>query len=209
MRIVGALLIIALYGPLQTLSKGEPQLKRRPEQGSRSTIPAISGMQCITFDPKTLTENDVADGPIMHGHLHWLYGNRKRRDNRRVLGIIQSFRMDASCWIDDPGGYPFHFMLVDGKAPFGNMKGEDCSDHHFVNLKLVDFGPGEMAIRDGRGPRTGFRIISSEKKDEWWLYWFKTREAAEASFSAIHTFGFSQVCYVGRPTPSMEYLKAR
>ncbi|MCU1305890.1 MAG: hypothetical protein JWN45_585, partial [Acidobacteriaceae bacterium] len=99
--------------------KSEPRLKTRTDSDVHSTkIPAITGMQCVTFNPKTLTEADIAHGPTLHGNLHWLYGPEQSQNDREVLRIIREYGMNASCWIDDPYT-PFHFMLVDGKAPTG------------------------------------------------------------------------------------------
>jgi hypothetical protein len=191
-------LLMATVAAAQLKSfKREPQLKTRTDSDVNSTkIPAIEGMQCVTFDPKTLTEEDVAHGPTMRGNLHWLYGTEPSQDDRKVLRIIQKYGMNASCWIDDPFA-PFHFMLVDGKAPTGELRGEECFPHNLSNLHLVQLGGG-------------YRIIADNKDGQMWTFAFETKQAAEATFTAINRFAFTQECYFRR-TPagtSFSYLKA-
>ena len=188
--------------------KPEPQLRTRTDADVHSTkIPAIDGMQCVTFDPKKLTEEDVAHGPIMQGNLHWLYGTEPSQDDREVLRIIQKYGMNASCWIDDPFA-PFHFMLVDGKAPTGELRGEECFPHHLSNLHLVQLGDGPVKHHDGTSQ--GFRIIADNTDGQMLMFAFKTKQAAEAAITAINRFAFTQECYFRR-TPagtSFSYLKA-
>jgi hypothetical protein len=182
--------------------KPEPRLKTRAPSDVHSTrIPWIDGMQCVTFDPKTLTAEEVAHGPILHGHLHWLYGNEQSQDDRAVLRIIQQYGMNASCWIDDPNS-PFHFMLVDGKAPTGEVRGEECFEHNLSNLHLVQLGD----LHDG----TRLRVLADNRDGQMRTFAFKTNRAAKAALTAIKRFAFTQECYFQRiPVgTSFSYLKA-
>ncbi|MCU1310494.1 MAG: hypothetical protein JWO20_1619 [Candidatus Angelobacter sp.] len=160
-------------------------------------------MQCVTFDPKTLTEEDIAHGPTLHGNLHWLYGPEQSQNDREVLRIIQEYGMNASCWIDDPYT-PFHFMLVDGKAPTGEVRGEECFPHHLSNLHLVQIG-GPMKHHG-----QSLRVIADSSDGQMWMYAFETKQAAEAAITAINRFAFTQECYYQRIAvgTSFSYLKA-
>jgi len=116
--------------------------------------------------------------------------------------------MNASCWIDDPFA-PFHFMLVDGKAPTGELRGEECFPHHLSNLHLVQLGDGPVKHHDGTSQ--GFRIIADNKDGQMLMFAFKTKQAAEAAITAMNRFAFTQECYFRR-TPagtSFSYLKAQ
>jgi len=196
------LLMATVAAAQQKSLKPEPQLRTRTDADVHSTkIPAIDGMQCVTFDPKTLTEADVAHGPTLHGHLHWLYGTEQSQDDSAVLRIIHYYGMNASCWIDDPNA-PFHFMLVDGKAPTGELKGEECFPHQLSNLHLVQLGD----YHDG----TRLRVIADNRDGQMWMFAFKTKQAAKAALTAINRFAFTQECYFQRiPVgTSFSYLKA-
>jgi hypothetical protein len=206
---VSLVLLVATVAAAQQRSfKGEPQLKTRTNSAVHSTeIPVIRGMQCVTFNPKTLTEEEVAHGPIVHGNLHWLYGTEQSQDDGEVLRIIRKYGMNASCWIDDPLA-PFHFMLVDGKAPTGELRGEECFSHHLSNLHLVQLSGGPMKYGDGTGP--SYRIIADNKDGQMWMFAFGSKQSAKAALIAINRFAFTQECYFRR-TPagtSFSYLKA-
>jgi len=197
-RVWLVLLIATVATAQQELFKREPHLKTRTDSDVHSTkIPWIDGMQCVTFNPRTLTEEDVAHGPTIHGNLHWLYGTEQSQDDREVLRIIQTYGMNASCWIDDPFA-PFHFMLVDGKAPTGELRGEECFPHNLSNLHLVQLGGG-------------YRVIADNSDRQMLVFAFKTKQAAEAAFTAMNRFAFTQECYFRRTQAgtSFSYLKAQ
>ncbi|MCU1285986.1 MAG: hypothetical protein JWO13_2336 [Acidobacteriales bacterium] len=197
------LLMATVAAAQQSSLTREPQLKTRTDADVHSTaIPSIRGMQCVTFNPKTLTEKEIARGPTLHGYLHWLYGTEQSQDDHEVLRIIQGYGMNASCWIDDPFS-PFHFMLVDGKAPTGKIKGEECFAHHLSHLHLVQ-------LRDNEGTGHNYRVIADNKDGQMRMFAFATKRAADAALAAINRFAFTQECYFRR-TPagiSFNYLKA-
>jgi hypothetical protein len=68
---------------------------------------------------------------------------------------------------------------------------EDCLPFNTAGLSVESIG-GRWKIVEG----------------SHWLFDFADNEAeAREAFKAIHFQGFNQVCYVGRPGPSMTYLK--
>ncbi|MCU1285173.1 MAG: hypothetical protein JWO13_1523 [Acidobacteriales bacterium] len=188
--------------------KAAPELKARTKEevGSKEIRP-IPGMQCVLFDPNTLTKKEMKDGPKPFGTLHWLYTNMKSQDDGYVLKIIKHYGMNASCTINDSFN-PFHFMLVDGHAPTGKMTGELCFHYHLSSLRLVYYGPGPIRWYSYGKDMRGYHIEWGGVKHGALMHSFIDKEAALSAIEAIKAFSLTYDCYYQRPYASFTYMKS-
>ncbi|HYM61909.1 MAG TPA: hypothetical protein VEZ11_13580, partial [Thermoanaerobaculia bacterium] len=103
---------------------------------------------------------------------------------------IKHYQANQSCFVCRPRP-SFQYLLVNGNAPVGAVAGEDCLGFNIntIEVKLVG---GRWKIVDGNH----------------WMYDFGSNEAeARQAFAIIKKHGFTHSCYVGRPGPSLEYLR--
>jgi len=90
------------------------------------------------------------------------------------------------------GSNPQNTQPTDPTPPQANLR-EDCSS----------FNPRSLSLRD-RGGSGGWTIAQGGRL----LFAFgDKKEAAHESLELIKAYGFNQSCFVGRPGPSMTYLK--
>jgi hypothetical protein len=146
---------------------------------------------CITFNPSTVTVKNL-DGrwTIVDGnHLMFNFGPN-RTEALQALRIIKHYRMNSSCFVGRPDP-SFQYLLVNGRAPQGNMPGEDC----------VSFNPNSIEVRNIGG---SWKIVDGSH----WVFDFGSKEdEARKAFAIIKKHGFTRSCFVGRPDPSFQYLK--
>ncbi len=72
---------------------------------------------------------------------------------------------------------------------------EDCVSHNLSNLQLQSRGWWSL--------RT-WRIVDGSHQ----LFYFgRSRSEAQQALDIINQFGFTSTCYIGRPDPSMQYLR--
>jgi hypothetical protein len=111
---------------------------------------------------------------------------------RRARSIIQHYRMNRRCEVGDAITY----WLADGRPPAGGYPGEDC----------VGIDPMRLSVKaDPAPPNTKRWVIVSG--DAHFAFAAPTAAMAEEAAAAIRHYGFARSCFVGRPGPSMVYLR--
>jgi hypothetical protein len=89
---------------------------------------------------------------------------------------------------------PMMYWLTDsGAAPSGSLAGEDCIGFDPANLAVIEVG-GRWKIAEGA---------------HWLLDFGPGHGNAVAGLHFIRKHGFNEMCFVGRPGPSMTYFKGR
>ena len=83
------------------------------------------------------------------------------------------------------------YWLVNGAAPTGSVSGEDCISFNPSNIEVSYVG-GNWKIVEG---------------SHWILDFGQNKAEAYEAYDIIMKYGFSEICYVGRPGPSMTYFK--
>jgi len=65
-------------------------------------------------------------------------------------------------------------------------------------------------MKNPDGTSKGFGVVADSRDRQMWMYAFETKQAAEAAFTAINRFAFTQECYFERTPASMSftYFKA-
>lgn len=117
-------------------------------------------------------------------------GSTAEKEMQSALNIINHYELVYQCFVDRPDAPMKYWKTADGKLPSGTISGEDCLP--FKNSTL------EVKLRGGM-----YYVFSSGSS----MFRFDTKESAELAVGILKGYGAGAVCYVGRPDPSMIYLK--
>lgn len=146
---------------------------------------------CIQFNPATVIVHQMNGRWKIVDGGHWLFdfeSNQAAAHN--ALNVIKHYRMNRACFVGRPNP-SFSYMLAKGGSPSGPMAGEDC----------VAFDPRTITVSKIQG---GWKIVSGRH----WLFDVGQSETeARQALGIIRQHGFSQSCFVGRPTPHFTYLR--
>lgn len=129
---------------------------------------------------------------------HWMIDTgTSKAEADRVLQIIKHYKLASMCFVGRPrcgDVRPMMYWLTDtGAAPSGNLAGEDCIPFDPDHLAVIDVG-GRWKIAEGA---------------HWLLDFGPGHGNAVAALHFIRKYRFNEMCFVGRPDPSMTYFKRR
>ena len=112
-----------------------------------------------------------------------------RAEAEQCLRIIRHYRLDSRGFVGRPDP-SLEYWLTGGRAPVGSMPGEDA----------IRFNPRNLQVKNIRG---SWKIVEG---NHYLLSFPNQREASEA-LQIIRRYGFTHLCFVGRPNASMTYLR--
>ena len=169
----------------------------------------IAGNTVTIIDPPWIPEDQIpfnraelaviqAGGrwKVAEGGSHWMIDTgTSQAEAQRVLDIINHYQLSRMCFVGRPrcgDVRPMMYWLTDaGDAPSGSLADEDCLPFDPANLAVVEIG-GRWKVVEGTH----------------WLLDFGAGEGnAIAALHVIRKYQFNQICFVGRPDPSMTYFK--
>ena len=154
---------------------------------------------CIPFNRADVAATQIGGRwKVVEGGSHWMLDTGSSQwEAQRAVEIINHYKLAQMCFVGRPrcGSInPMMYWLNDqGRAPSGQLPGEDCIAFDRDHLAVVEIG-GRWKVVEGTH----------------WLLDFGPGEGnARAALHFIRKHRFDQVCYVGRPDPSMTYFKTR
>lgn len=129
---------------------------------------------------------------------HWMIDTgSSKAEADRILEIINHYKLASMCFVGRPSCgdvRPMMYWLTNaGAAPSGNMPGEDCIPFDPDHLAVVEVG-GRWKVAEGA---------------HWLLDFGAGHGNAVAALQFIRKYRFNEMCFVGRPDPSMTYFKRR
>jgi hypothetical protein len=129
---------------------------------------------------------------------HWMIDTgSSKAEADRIVEIIKHYKLGLMCFVGRPtcgDVTPMMYWLTDsGAAPNGSLAGEDCLAFNPANLAVIDVG-GRWKVAEGA---------------HWLLDFGPGHGNAVAALHFIRKYGFNEICFVGRPGPSMTYFKRR
>jgi len=152
----------------------------------------------ITFNRASLAVGQFGGRwKVVEGN-HWLIDTgASKAEADRIVDIINHYKLGSMCFVGRPtcgDVAPMMYWLTDaGAAPSGSLAGEDCLTFDPTKLAVIDVG-GRWKVAEGA---------------HWLLDFGPGHGNAVAALHFIRKYGFNEMCFVGRPGPSMTYFKRR
>jgi hypothetical protein len=158
---------------------------------SQPTQPTQTSEDCINFDPLKAEVKQVQGSWKVVVNDMWLLDfGANESEARKALQIIKNYRMNKQCFVGRPDPSMVYY-LTNGAAPAGPMAGEDC----------IAFNPSNLEVKQVQGR---WKIVEGSH----YVLDFNTNEAeARLALQLIKKYGFTNICYVGRPDPSFVYFR--
>jgi len=143
----------------------------------------------VNFNPKNLNVKRSNGKYLLVDGGHSLMAFPNKGEAYQAMKIIQHYGINQSCFVGRPAP-SFTYLLVNGKAPSGNVSGDDCTTFNPKTIELKEIN-GRWKIVDG----------------SHWMFDFEGNYTeAKQAFLIIKKYGFTQSCFVGRSNASMKYL---
>ena len=108
----------------------------------------------------------------------------------KAYAIIKRYRLNKMCFVGRPKP-SMEYYLVNGKSPVGAFPGEDA----------IRFNPKTIRVQHIKGD---WKIVDGRS---WLMSFGKNKNEAYTAYSRIKKYGFTHMCFVGRPNPSMTYFR--
>lgn len=152
--------------------------------------PAIAE-DCISFDWQKAEVKQIGGRwKIVVGSMWLLDFASSETEARRALQIIRHYRMTSQCFVGRPNP-EMEYYLVNGASPQGALAGEDA----------IGFDPARIQVQQISGT---WKVVEGSH----WILDFGTSQAdANKALQIIQHYGFTKICFVGRPDPSMTYFR--
>jgi hypothetical protein len=145
----------------------------------------------IPFNPES------ARGLRVHGRWKIAVGNMwlldfgsSRSEAMQALKVIKHYGLNIQCFVGRPNP-TMEFYLVDGESPEGTMDGEDA----------IGFDPANVEVQHVQGR---WKVVEG---NHWIMDFDQAESEARQALSYILYYGFSYICFIGRPDSSMTYFR--
>ncbi len=150
----------------------------------------IGNEDCVAFNPATAHAALVQGSWKLVDGNHWIldFGN-KQAEAQRAEQIVKRYNLNKQCFVGRPNP-SFTYWLVGNQSPAGGMQGEDC----------VGFNPATTQASSAGGM---WRMVDGNHA----MFSFPNQAEAQRAVQIVKHYGFTQSCFVGRPAPSMSYLR--
>ena len=113
-----------------------------------------------------------------------------REEASTIVRLIQAYGLTEHCFVERPNPGLSYWKTSGGGLPTGNANDPDCLNVDAANL----------AVR----VRGGMSLVMNGDSS---MLRFRERSSANDAVRIMQHYGARQICYVGRPGPSMTYLK--
>jgi hypothetical protein len=146
---------------------------------------------CVSFNPDKIEVTQInGRWKIVEGG-HWImdFGSNEA-EARKAFKILKHYGINSHCFVGRPDP-SMTYCLVNKKAPTGAFPGEDC----------VGFDPANIKVKEIEG---SWKIVEG---DHWIMDFGDKEEEAVLALTFIKKHGFTNICFVGRPDPSMTYFR--
>ncbi|MAK61435.1 MAG: hypothetical protein CMK09_10680 [Ponticaulis sp.] len=116
-------------------------------------------------------------------------GTAARAEMYQARNLVNGYELKYQCFVGRPNA-PLSYWKSNSGLPSGRARGEDC----------LSIEPTKLDVRE----RGGMFYLYSDASS---LVRFDNAEDAKQAMDVLTAYRASQICYVGRPDPSMMYLK--
>jgi hypothetical protein len=184
-----AVLLLGFPGGGQQAGSAELRMVQYTSEQSDEEDTAVSD-GCVRFDPQDVHVVVNPEGYGLASAGTWITDvTGSRAEARLAVYIIRFYGMDEFCTVGE-GGKALSYYLVNGWAPQGRSPSEDCL--------WFDQTGSQLRELDGR-----WTLVD---RNETALSLGRDKAAAVKAVKTIRARNFSEICFVGRPGPSMVYF---
>ncbi len=144
---------------------------------------------CISFS--TVGVKVVQSGSIwkvVSGNQS-LFAAPSKAEADKIVSIIKKYSLNKTCFVGRPDP-SFQYLLKGTLSPVGVMAGEDC----------LGFNPANLIIK-----QEGSTYLMTDGNSR--MFVFPNKAEADQALAMIKKYGFTKTCYVGRPDPSLQYMR--
>lgn len=144
---------------------------------------------CISFNPSNVVAKQSGSNWIVADGSHSLFSAPNKTEADKIVSIIKKYLLNKSCFVGRPDA-SFQYMLKGSSSPVGAMAGEDC----------LGFNPANLVIK-----KEGTTYLMTDGASR--MFVFPNKAEADQALAMIKKYGFTKTCYVGRPGPSLQYMR--
>lgn len=144
---------------------------------------------CVSFNNRALVVSQTGSSYIVKDGSRNVFSAPNRDEANRIIALARHYSLNQSCFVGRPDP-SFKYLLNGITPPRGSIQAEDCIGFDRQRLKTIAES-GRVLLTDGRSR----------------MMMFPNQREATTSVNLINKYGFSKTCYVGRPGPSLVYMK--
>ena len=157
--------------------------------------PVVVQEDCLPFDYRQVQSKRVGnDWMVVYGNdsiMNFGSGGTAKNNANRAVQVIKHYKMTSRCYVGRPNA-PFQYWLVNGQSPVGLLHGED----------RIPFDPNKLEVK-----QIGSSWFLIENPSHSMFNFGTSQVNAQAALNIIKKYGFTSVCYVGRPNAPMQYFR--
>lgn len=144
---------------------------------------------CISFNPANVTVKQSGSIWLVVDGTHSMFSAPNKAEADLIVKIIKFYGVNKSCFVGRPDP-SFMYLLKGTASPVGAMAGEDG----------IGFNPATLTIAS-EGSQWVMKSSTSR------MFMFPNKTEADMTLSLIKKYGFNVTGYVGRPDPSLQYMR--
>jgi hypothetical protein len=154
-------------------------------------LPPVITEDCINFNyVNTTTQNSNGKWLVVSGASSLLNFEGNQSVANLAVNIIKFYAMDRMCFVGHPVA-PMMYFLSSGSSPAGAYPGEDC----------ISLNPSDVSVQNVGG---NWNVVEGNSV----LINFGTEQGdANTAAAIIKKYGFTRMCFVAKPNPSMTYFR--
>ena len=144
---------------------------------------------CVPFNPANVSIRQSGTLWLVVDGSHSLFSAPNYSEAYSIYRIIKYYSLNRSCFVGRPNP-SFQYMLRGTFSPVGAMAGED----------VIPFDPTRLYIT-----AEGSQYLMTDGTSRMFL--FPNKIEADLALKMIKKYGFNRTGYVGRPGPSLQYMR--
>jgi hypothetical protein len=146
---------------------------------------------CIKFDPAKVEAKQIGGTwSVVQGNMGMINFGSNEAGAKKAVDVIKFYKMDSQCYVGRPNP-GMQYFLVGGNAPAGPFQGEDAIPFNPNTTEAKQFG-------------TDWKVVDG---DHAMLAFGSSEANAKLAVNIIKKYGFSYICFVGRPNAPMMYFR--
>ncbi|MDZ7629178.1 MAG: vWA domain-containing protein [Parvularculaceae bacterium] len=161
--------------------RGEPRTAPPPKSPTDNCVPLRASLISPKLVGKSWRLND--------DNLSLLDFGADGAGAAQALSLIRKYRASHLCYVGKKGR-SMTYLLADGAAPTGAVKGEQCTA----------FDPNTLGLTE---TKTGYALVSGKTT----IRTFADKAEAESAIAVIRQYGFTNLCTAGADKTGLEYLR--